>query len=604
MAVLPNFVAIDTESNGLNVWRGHRAFAAAAVWPSGAKKYWRGDLSGLRAVLEDETLDKVFHNAKHDLRMLEWGGFNIRGKVWDTMILGHLLDGREATTGGLSLDKMSIRFLPSNKRKVVDEIEKWFDDNKYGSKQRYGLFHELPPALLEKRCVGDTELTCDIFARLYPTVSTIFPFLLEQEHRLLHVVRRMEDRGVLIDYDEIEKQRDNFDRMIEDVTQWAEGVIGRESFSIASKADQILLLERGGCLNQIRDRTKTGQPKLDDAGLRSLHHPVAYMLMLGKTAIKMRGTFLGQMEDAAVNGVLHPSFNQVGTCTGRFSCSNPNLQNIPIEAQGGRSSYTSLERSESYDMTGMDYAPHLKRIFKCRTGYAHIHSDKKQAEMFTLGHYANDRKMLDLLNKCIDTDGSIHEEICMAVFGEVNKGLKTRTKVVIFGYLYGAGIARTARTMGASVAEATSIRNRLGRMFPGLPDCQKQWEKETRARGYVETVHGRRHYLGGDEAYIATSRVCQGTVGDEMKSRMIALDEFYAQHCPDAGIILNIHDDLGTQLPIEDAPRLAGDIKRIMEETSRPFRIRLPSSLDITYTCWSDLQEIADVNNIPLPASA
>lgn len=590
------FAAVDTESNGLSVWRGHRMFAASAAFPNGATKFWRGDFGGLRELLMDDTVDKVFHNAKHDLRMLEYSGFQVRGRVWDTMIFGHLLNGRMAGKG-LALGQMAVRYLPSDKRKVVDEIDKWFDDNGYGKDERYEKFIDLPHNILEKRNVGDACLTRDLFMRMYTTVATTFPFLLEQEHKLIGVVKRMEERGIQIDYDAIEQQSEVFEDIIEDCQRHFEGVIGHDSFNINAKKDQMELLEKAGILHLItKFSKKTKLPTLDDYNLRQLHHPVSHMLLLGKAAMKMRNTFLAQMNDASVNGVLHASFNQLGTTTGRFSCSNPNLQNIPIEGDR-RTSYTEDEANEAFEMTGTTYAPHLKRIFTCRKGFAHVHSDKKQAEMYMLGHYANDPTMVALFGR----GTNIHEEICRELYGELTKGLKTRTKAVVFGYQYGAGLETLARKIGGSIADAIAAKNRLARVLPGLPLWKRNLEKEIRSRHYVQTIHGRRHYLTNSENYIAVNRMCQGTVGDEIKSRMIAIDDYGQSECPGVQILLNVHDDLGSEVPIEHVPKAVPDIKRIMEETSLPYKLALPSSIDITYTRWADLKEIEDVNNVPGP---
>lgn len=600
---IPNAAAIDVEATGLNIWRGHRMFSAAATLMNGEEYFWRGDFGGLRALLEDEKIDKVFHNAKFDLRMLKASGFKVRGRVWDTMIFYHILDGRQADY--LGLEDLSIKYLPSDKRKVVTEITQWFDENKIGKKERYEKFGILPPDLLRKRNVGDTGLTLSLFKRAYTTVAKMFPFLLDQEHRLLHVVGKMEERGVMVDEEEIERQERRFDMIIENVLAFCEGVVGREEFNLNSRADQEELLGRAHLLEQLTVRTDPtkrfpkGQLKLDDYNLRNLHHPVAHMLLLGKAASKMRNTFLAQMKREAVNGVLHPNFNQVGTNSSRFSCSNPNLTNIPIEGDR-RTAYTADEADEAMSMTWIQYAPHIKRIFKVREGKVHVHSDKKQAEMAMVAHYSGDQTLINIF----DSGENFHEGVCRTLYGELTKGLKTRTKAVVFGFIYGAGNPQLARKIGSTLAEAVATRKRLEKALPSLPRWKRSLDSQIHERGYVETIHGRRHYLRSSESYIAVNRLCQGTVADEIKSRMIAINDYFDAEGLDGQVVLMIHDDIATEANIEDRHKVVPNIHRVMHEASVPYKLTLPSSLDVTYTSWSDLEEVSDVNNFISPADA
>lgn len=600
-SAIPNAVAIDFEATGLNVWRGARMFSAAAAFMDGTDRFWRGEFSGLRELLADESVDKVFHNMKYDLRIAKWAGLKVRGRCWDTMIFYHLLDGRMAETG-LGLGDLAVRFLPSDQRKVIQELTDWFDEHKIGKNERYEKFGILPPDMLKRRNVGDAKLTLSLFKRAYTTVVRTFPFLLEQEHRLVHVVGKLEERGIEVDPEEIERQMNRFERIVENCTEFCEGVIGRNEFNLNSRADQEELLDRCGLLNQIMQRTpksKTypqGQKKLDDYNLRSLHHPVPHMLLLGKAANKMRNTFLAQMLREQVNCVLHANMNQLGTVASRFACSRPNLQNIPIEGDR-RTAYTEDEAAEALACTWITYAPHLKRIFKVREGRAHIHSDKKQAEMAMVAHYTDDPILKGIFNE----GQNFHEGVCRTLYNEVTKGLKTRTKAVVFGFIFGAGNPQLAKKIGSTLQVAIETRKRLEKALPSLPRWKRKLEAEINERGYVQTIHGRRHYLQSDEAYITVNRMCQGTVADEIKSRMVAIDDYLVTEKLDATVIMQIHDDIATEINKEDRHKTVPEIHRIMHEASMPFNLTLPASLDITYTRWSDLKEIDNVREIPGP---
>lgn len=590
---IPNCVAIDTETTGLSPWHGDHIFSAAAAFPNGRRLFWYKDFSGLQDILGDPSIDKVFHNAKFDLHMLKKLGMTVRGKVWDTMIFCHLLNSRD----GISLADVTERYLPNDRKKVIEPINTWMDQHDIPKNKRGEHFADLPRDIIKARNIGDTDLTLRLFNRVYSTVSRTFPFLLNQEHALLPVVQRMEERGICVDLEEIDKQVDVFTDIIEYVQSYCEGAVGRDTFNLNSYKDQHDLLEPAGLIDVVLSlpsgmgKTPTGRAKFNDYNLRLLHHPSAHMLLLGKAAGKMRDTFLEQLRRLNVHGVLHPNFNQLGTTTGRFSCSYPNLQNIPIEGNR-RTSYTEDEAEEAFEMTGIEYAPHIKRCFVCRPGFAHIHSDKKQAEMVMLAHYSDDKVMKAIF----ETGESIHDGICKAVYGEWTKGLKTRTKAIVFGYQYGASLRVMAMKAGTDEAEARITRDKLSRVLTGLPRFKRMLGEELNERGFLTTIHGRRHYLNSDEVYMGVNRVCQGSVGDEIKSRMVAIDAWAQAESPQTQILLNIHDDIGTETPIEDLPKSLPNVARIMGETSKEYRLPLPSSLDVTTTRWSDLKEVDDVD--------
>jgi DNA polymerase-1 len=616
---IPPFVAIDTETTGLHPWKGDRPFAAAAVFDNGLEKVWRDDFTGLGEILADPGYDKVFHNAKFDWRMLRYKGFEIKGRVWDTSIFCHLLDGRDAA-GGLNLDDCAKKYLPADFRKVTTEIDDWFNANGYEKvkpKKRKGMFQLLPNEILFKRVIGDARLCGMLFKRMYMTVMRTFPFLLEMEHRLIPILLRMEDRGVLVSYEEIVKQMDHFEVLLDDVRVFCEGVLDFDWFNINSPIHQKALLEEAGILHLITEFTKPKknrkskkpfipQPKLSAMNLLQLHHPVAHMLLLGKAAGKMISPFLTQARDLSVVcednedfGILHPSFKQTGTTSGRFSCAEPNLQNIPVEGDR-RAMFTEADAIEAVEMTGHNFAPHIKRLFHVRPGYCNIHSDKKQAEMAALAHYTRDPQMI----KAFTENLSIHDEICKLLFGELTKGLKQRAKMATFGYQYGCGLMTLAKSIRGTIQEARSLKMRYEHIFPSLPRWIAELNAIVEAQGYVQTDHGRRHYLYKNQSYMAVNRICQGTIGDEVKSRMVVIGEELLSEGVDGQILLNIHDDINTELALYERDKWVPRIYEMMRETSIPYNLPLPSSLDITYTRWADLEPIEypyDPSTYPKP---
>jgi len=575
-----NVVAIDLEATGIAPWFGAKMFAASAVFPSGRILFWRNTYSGLRSILKDPKLDKVFQNAKYDLRMLEAAGFTIRGRIWDTMVFAHLLNPAQK----LSLDALAKRYLPKSRHKIVDEINEWFDQNKIKKDDRPYSFAKLPPKLLQERCQSDAAATLLLFLRFYPVVAQNFSRLLGQEHKVLHVSKRMEDRGLLIDLPELQKQKRYLQRVVDDVELWCQAFIGSEDFQITKPADQKYILQKAGIYDHIEELTKTGKKSLRQKSLQALNHPVAQMLALGKQASSLRSTFLGQMERFNVNSVIHPGWNQLGTVTGRFSGSKPNLMNMPEE--GGH--WTSEEEQQAIELAGIALAPHIKRVFVCRPGYCMYYSDKEKIEVCMLAHYTGDKVMLDVMRKGLD----IHKEMSLRMFGEAKKGLRVRAKITVFGFQYGAGNKLLAKNCKCSLAEAKKYRARLMATCPTLLPWRNGLIQQLYDQGFIITDHGRRHYVPHHKSYMVVNRMCQGTAADEVKSRMVALDDFIERDFPDCRILLNVHDALGIEIPLELAHKVIPTAHNILEETSIPFKLPLRASSELTKTRWANLKKI------------
>jgi DNA polymerase-1 len=586
-------VGLDTETTGLNPWTGDRVFCLSIVFPDGRKIYWHKDASpGTRHIVEkilkDTNIHKVLANAKFDDRFLRFSGFPaIRGPVWDVQIFGHLLDGRDAGSG-ISLENLCRKYLPFGFRKLKEEIHKWFEEN--GMKDKADLdFSKLPLDLIRRRVESDAELTLMLFDKMYTTVRKLFPYLLWMEHALLPVIMEMEDRGIPVDPVEIEKQYEYFTYVIDEVTDFFECMTGWHHFNINATADQTAAFEICNIMEFLErdsstERTKVKKtPKLNDFNLRNTHHPAAFMLLVGKACQKMRDTFLAQADRFQVDGILHAQFNQIGTCSGRFSSSKPNMQNIPKDADH-KATLTEDEAQEMLDITGLQFAPHIKRIFRTREGYVNMHSDKCQAEMCVLAHYAND----SCLSEIVESGQNIHSGLCRLLYNDFNDGLKTRTKATVFGYVYGAGLATTAKKIKQGIEVARDARERLSCMVPGLPKWRSWLEHQIQTQGYITTIHGRRHYLRGFESYKAVNRMCQGTIGDEMKGRMIDIDRYIKREGIDAGMLLQVHDDIGMQIEIGSAAKVIPEIRSIMERSHHNYNVPLRADCAVTYTRWAD----------------
>ena len=563
------------------MWHGARMFAASAVFPSGRILFWRDEFSGLKELCEDTAVEKVFHNSKFDIRMLEWAGIIVKGKIHDTMGIGHLID---ASQRAQSLDKMATRYLSPARQKIVVEIDTWFKDHKISNKQRY--FNDLPPELLKRRCIGDSTATLLLMDKLYPYIKKNHLSLYEREMDLVWVIKDMEDRGVCVDMEELKRQQDFLSDVIDDAILTCEGILGRE-LNPNSYNDKVAMLAQADMLRLITKRTKTGKYQLTKDILQALpQHPVPQLLLRIAMATKLTGTFLAQVERFQVDGVLHASFNQFGTVTGRLSSSKPNLQNIPTE--GGHLSTTEIAK----DLEDNPLAPHIKRVFVCRPGYVHQHCDKKQIEVRMLLHYAKD----PVGKAIIESGRHIHTEMCREIFGEVNEGLKVRAKSVVFGWAYGMGATTLSEELLCSKTQARSYFRMFEKAFPNVAKQKRVWMGHLSERGYVETIHGRKYRIPEHKDYVCTNYVCQGTAADELKDNMVDMDKNILVHYPDVHMLLQIHDELVFEIPYNQVEEVAPKIQAEMDTSRVEYFIPMTSSSEFTKTRWSELQDMDIVN--------
>lgn len=587
MQLPTHFVAIDTETTGLYHWRGHRVFAAAAAFPDGKTRFWREDFSGLKAICEDSTVDKVFHNAVFDWGMLEAMGIQLRGRIWDTMILAHLMNASKP----LNLDFSAKHYLPPQFRKVTEEVEVWFNERKFTKQQKSTGFKLLPHDLLKRRVVGDAVCTLALFKKLFGVVAKRHTRLLIQEHKLLSITREMSETGLEIDFDAVDNQRKELNAIVKDAADFFEGLTGNDEFNPSSPTQVKKLLIQHG-LEDAFPKTEKGNIKTDAMALRSVCHPITLNIIAHRTASKLLSSFINSIPELAVNGVIHPAFKQTGTKTGRYSCTEPNAMNLPNESEA-RLGWDEQEVQSLEQLTGSRLGNHIKRIFKVREGMVHLHSDKSKIEVAMLAHYSRDTFLINALKKGYD----LHSEISRLLFNSVDHHFRRRAKDTVFSYQYGAGIKTMAARLKITEAEARQLRNTLAMKIPALPKFRAKLEREALMQGYVRTDLGRNHYLSRQDGYKAVNYMCQSTAGDEVKSRMVALHvEFKKRNWP-CKILLNVHDDIGIQCPKELAVEAAVVMHKIMEETSIPYRVPLPSSLEVCLTSWADAHSV-DTSNI------
>ena len=383
---------------------------------------------------------------------------------------------------------------------------------------------------------------------------------------LAKVLADMENTGFAVDRQGIAEygkalQKD-IDRLQASIYAHADG-----EFNINSpKQLAVVLFEKLGL--PAKKKTKSGYSTNADV-LEELrpYHPIIDEILEYRTLAKLKSTYCdGLVKVIADDGRIHSSFNQTETRTGRISSTEPNLQNIPVRTERGRE---------------------LRKFFMAKDGCVLVDADYSQIELRVLAHIADDKNMLS----AFESGQDIHTSTAARVFGlpdnMVTPELRSRAKAVNFGIVYGISAFSLSKDIGVSVKEADSYIRGYLELYSGIDKYMKDVVEQAKKDGYVTTMFGRRRYLPELTATnrnirmfgerVARNMPIQGTAADIIKIAMIRVYERLKKEQMRSRLILQVHDELIVEAPVEEADRAAA---LLSEEMQNAVKLSLPLVAD------------------------
>ena len=388
------------------------------------------------------------------------------------------------------------------------------------------------------------------------------------EMPLAFVLRDMEQEGFLVDADALRELGVSFDatiaRLIDEIAELAGERINLNS----PKQLGEMLFERMGLPAPKKTRTgySTSAEVLEEL---AAEHPVCAKILEYRKYSKLRSTYIDsliQLRDDA--GRVHTHFDQVGTATGRLSSSEPNLQNIPVRTELGRE---------------------IRGAFIAKPGHVLVDADYSQIELRVLAHISGDATMIDAFRKGEDIHARTAAEVYGVPFDQVTHQMRSASKAVNFGIVYGISDFALAKNIGVSRREARDFINRYFERYPGVKAYMEQSVQDARERGYAVTLMGRRRYLPelassnfnvrsfGERC--AMNSPIQGTAADIIKLAMIRVDRELKRRGMRTKLILQVHDELILEAPAEEADAAAALLKECMEGV---MQLEVPLQTDIT----------------------
>ena len=479
-------------------------------------------------------LPKLTDDAKPHYRYALSHGTQLRGIVFDAAICGYLLNpsATDYSTAAVC---------------AVLNVHRFDELGAYADLQALQSMYEAGIARLESE--GMLPLWRDI------------------ELPLTDVLASMEHTGVLVDQDGIRRFGESLNGRIDELAAEIYEIAGEE-FNISSpKQLGVILFEKLGL--PAKKKTKSGwSTNAEVLEELSWQSPIVAKVLEYRQYTKLRSTYVdGLLSAVAADGRIHTNYRQTETRTGRLSSTEPNLQNIPVRTELGRQ---------------------MRRFFKAAPGCILLDADYSQIELRLMAHLSGDTAMQEAFRSGAD----IHTATAAKVFGcapeDVTPEMRSASKAVNFGILYGMGAFSLSKDIHVSVQMAKQyISDYLG-SFPKVSTFLDSTVENAARDGYVSTMLGRRRYVPELQAKnkmvqaagrrIAMNTPVQGTAADLIKLAMVHVHRRLMQEVPSAKLILQVHDELIVEVPLADAEAAAAVLH---EEMLHAAELSVPLTADV-----------------------
>jgi len=399
------------------------------------------------------------------------------------------------------------------------------------------------------------------------------------EMPLVPVLAKMERAGMLVDPDRLHSLSEGLATQITEVERSIRDLAGDETFNIGSPMQlSHVLFDVMGLPTRGLKKTKRGYYSTNAKVLSDLarDHEIVRLILDWREKSKIKSTYLDTLGPLRRgDGRVHTTYNQTITATGRLSSSDPNLQNIPTRSELGRTVKTAFSAGEGSVFLAVDYS---------------------QIELRLLAHLSGDEHLVRAFNEGED----FHAETAARVFGvpvsEVTPDLRSRAKAVNFGIVYGQQAYGLSQSLHISMAEARDMIDRYYEAYPGVRTFLDNVVARAKQTGYAETMYGRRRHipelkaknpqLRGFGERTAMNHPMQGTAADIIKIAMARVSRRLEEEGFAAHMILQVHDELDFECPIDEVERLTTMVRDVMEHV---VDLRVPLIAEAsTGITWAD----------------
>ena len=513
-------------------------------------------LEKLAPVFASHEIRKAGQNIKYDMLVLMNNGLSVNGVAFDTMVASYIL----RADGQHNLDALAKEYLNYTMVSYDELVGK-------GKQARH--ITEVPLDSVAMYSAEDADMTYRIREMQIPRLSEmkLLGLCEEIEFPLIGALARMELEGIGLDVSCLEDMAKEMERLIGNLVTEIHRHAG-EKFNINSTQQLGEILFTTLKLPTVR-KTKTGF-STDVGVLETLQgmHPIIDCLLDYRQLTKLKSTYVDALPTLInpATGRVHTSYNQTVAATGRLSSSDPNLQNIPIRTEIGR----SIRKA---------FIPGAKDTVLMSADYSQI-------ELRVMAHMSGDEALVEAFRN----DEDIHATTASRVFGVpaggISPDMRRKAKEVNFGIMYGIGPFGLGRRLEIAQSEAKEIIAKYFERFPKVRQYINDTIAGARREGYVQTLRGRRRYLPdinsrnqnirGNAERQAINMPIQGTAADMIKIAMTRLDGAIREKKLGSRMLLQVHDELVFEVPRGEVPSMTAIVTDGMQNAmslSVPIRV-------------------------------
>lgn len=519
-------------------------------------------IKALRPILESPSVEIVNQNIKYDLTVLSRAGVHISPDCigLDPMVGDYLLD---AGARSHSLDVLIDKYLGVTSIPISALI---------GTGKQQKNMIDIPVDKVAEYASEDADLSLQLADLIGTRLKTegLHDLYWDLERPLISILAEMEQAGIRVNADELKRQSAALTERLEVTIQQIYELAGHE-FNIDSPIQLRKVLFEEQQL-PVRRRTQTG-PSTDQEVLEELAliHPLPALITQHRQMSKLKGTYLD-----ALPGLIHPqtgrihcSFNQVVAATGRLSCSDPNLQNIPIRTAEGRQ---------------------IRKAFvPGQPGWKLVCADYSQIELRILAHFSGDPALKSAFEQQVDIHSAVAAEVFGVELADVTADQRRVAKAVNFGVIYGQSPFGLAAVLGIEQGVAAQFIDDYFTKYAGVAKFIESTLERCRTTGYARTILGRRREIQGIRPQrpsnmnmperTAVNTVIQGSAADLIKRAMIQVQNRLRNEKHSGQMLLQIHDELVFEAPEADIKSL---VKLVRHEMEHALKVDVPLVVDVS----------------------
>ena len=505
-------------------------------------------LSFFTPCFESVEIEKIGHNIKYDLKVLQRYGIKVMGPMFDTMI-AHYLINPEAKQSMDFLANFYLNYQPISIEALI---------GKKGKGQ--GNMGDMKQEDISDYACEDADITFQLKQVLEPQIQKphLFDLFYNMEMPLVEVLKDMEFEGISIDVPALKDYSHELDLILIQLEKEIKIDAGLD-FNLDSPKQLGEVLFEHLKISSKAKKTKTGQYATAEDVLQKHEkdHPIIPKILEYRQLRKLKSTYVDPLPMLCdpVDGRIHTNFMQTVTATGRLSSNNPNLQNIPVRSAKGREIRRAfVARNPEFKLMAVDYS---------------------QIELRIIAALSEDETMISAFKAGLDIHTATAANVFKTPLAEVSREQRSAAKAVNFGIIYGQSAFGLSQNLSISRTEAKTIIDSYFEQFKTIKTYMEKVVSDARELGYVETIMKRRRYLpdiNSTNAIVrgfaernAVNAPIQGSAADIIKMAMIAVHKAMKLENVKSKMILQVHDELVFDVHVSEEIMMQLLVKSAME---------------------------------------